>query len=89
TLEQLFILVVGSGTKNHHVEQIVQHLAAISKNFSDLAVLKTMNLLEIPGIGQANQSRILAILELCERLNHHQCLNLQQPITIKNLAQHL
>ncbi|MBA1393678.1 hypothetical protein EQ500_07335, partial [Lactobacillus sp. XV13L] len=49
TIEQLFILVVGSGTKNHHVEQIVHHLAYLSNNFSDLTVLKSTNLLNVPG----------------------------------------
>ncbi|RHW46865.1 hypothetical protein DS832_05085 [Bombilactobacillus bombi] len=89
TTEELFALIIGSGTKNNHVEQIVQQLALLSNNFSDVSVLTAHNLLKINGIGPAKQGQILAIIELCRRLNHQQRLRNHQQITIPLLAQHL
>lgn len=89
TTEQLFMLIVGSGTKQYPVEQIVQQLAYRSKNFTDLAALNVQTLLQIPGIGQANQGRILALLELMQRLKTYRWLPLQQPVAKNTIIQHL
>ena len=67
----------------------MQQLAYRSKNFTDLAALNAQTLLQIPGIGQANQGRILALLELMQRLKTCQWLPLQQPVAKNTIVQHL
>lgn len=74
TVEQLFILVIGSGTSGASVETIVENLAYLSHDFTELDELSQTNLLKIKGIGAANQSRIMAIVELSKRLPHRQKL---------------
>lgn len=74
TIEQLFILVIGSGISSASVETIVENLAYLSHDFTELDELSQTNLLKIKGIGVANQSRIMAIVELSKRLPHRQKL---------------
>ncbi|NVY95660.1 DNA repair protein RadC [Lactobacillus sp. DCY120] len=89
TTTELFAVLIGSGTQRNSVFQIVQQMAMISHDFTEVQQLTASKLLQIPGIGLANQSRILALLELNQRLNRIQRLPPGQPTTITQIGQHL
>lgn len=65
--QEIVCLLLGTGTKNRDVMQIAQDLLKQSQNLSRLANLSWIDLMALPGIGQAKALQIQAAFELTRR----------------------
>lgn len=89
TTEQLFTVIIGSGTTTASAAMIAHLLGQISHDFAQITELNPKQLQQITGIGPANLARILAVIELSQRLSATPAHWKQPTVTLPNLGTYL
>lgn len=67
--EELLSIILGSGNKNESVKDISNSLLGIVNDISELKYINYQCLKKIKGIGNAKACNLLAVFELCKRMN--------------------
>ena len=78
---ELLMVIFGVGTKRVPVHKVAQHVDELIQRTS-LSLLSLSALQNIPGLGQTNACRFLAMVEMCDRLRVHQSQSFSSPAKI-------
>jgi DNA repair protein RadC len=78
---ELFMVIFGVGTKHVPVHKVAQHVDELLQH-TPLSLLSLSALQKIPGLGQSHACRLLAMIELCDRLRAQQSQNFSSPAKI-------
>lgn len=84
---ELLCLVIGSGNKNRPVQDIAQDILYLM-NKKGTTGISLEDISSIPGIGQANASRICAALEIGRRFSFFKPRSCKDPKAIFDLVRH-
>ena len=89
TSEELLVLVVKSGYKDHDVFLLVKDIIQKANGFDNLLSLSFEELISIKGINKAKALEIIAILEIARRLSHIDEVRQSEIQSPKKLIEHL
>lgn len=67
--EELLMIILKSGTKKYSVKEVACNLLRMCDGISGLRDLTLNKLREVEGIGEVKALELLAIIELCKRIN--------------------
>ncbi|RTZ67840.1 MAG: hypothetical protein DSZ30_05140 [Aquificaceae bacterium] len=84
TEEELWAIILGSGTKGFSVIDIGTKLASIG--FENLAKLPLEELSKIPGVGRVKALTVKAVTELCKRNKNGENQKITHPIQVVRLV---
>lgn len=78
---ELLMVIFGVGTKHVPVHKVAKYVDALVQHFP-LSQLSLATLQQIPGLGQTNACRFLAMVEVCDRLRMQQAQSFSSPAKI-------
>ncbi|RTZ58766.1 MAG: hypothetical protein DSZ31_05140, partial [Gammaproteobacteria bacterium] len=84
TEEELWAIILGSGTKGFSVIDIGTKLASIG--FENLAKLPLEELSKIPGVGRVKALTVKAVTELCKRNKNGENQKITHPLQVVRLV---
>ncbi len=79
--QELLMVMFGIGTKHVPVHKVAQYVDELVQH-TPLSLLSLSALQKVPGLGQTNACRFIAMVELCDRLRSHQSQNFSSPAKI-------
>lgn len=79
--QELLMVIFGVGTKHVPVHKVAEHVEACMQCIP-LSHLSLAALQNIPGLGQTNACRFLAMVEMCERFRSQQTQHFSSPAKI-------
>lgn len=78
---ELLMIIFGVGTKHVPVHKVARYVDELVQHIP-LSQLSLSALQKIPGLGQTNACRFLAMVEICDRLHMQQSQNFSSPAKI-------